>query len=147
MPARAYRRTCNEITTAISKQNGMEEYEGRQARRAGLARGTTHNHEEEQHASAKIQQTCVPHPHPPAYIGDKRFAAACKRVVGKGGATHRHQERKYVIMSCHAAHTREATSARAAPPTETGKNKWPSAREWLSRGANGPALRCNAGQP
>ena len=26
------------------------------------------------------------------------------------------------------------------------KNQWPSAREWLSRGANGPVLRCNAGQ-
>ena len=26
------------------------------------------------------------------------------------------------------------------------KNKWPSAREWLSRGANGPVLRCHAGQ-
>ena len=54
---------------------------------------------------------------------------------------------KYVTMSCHAAHTREATSARPAPPTEARNNRWPSAREWLSRGANGPALRCNAGQP
>ena len=54
---------------------------------------------------------------------------------------------KYVTMSCHAAQTREATSARPAPPTKTRKNRWPSAREWLSRGANGPALRCNAGQP
>ena len=35
--------------------------------------------------------------------GDKRYAAACKRKVGKGGATHRRQERKYVTMSCHAA--------------------------------------------
>ena len=35
--------------------------------------------------------------------GNKRYAAACKRVVGKGGATHRHQEHKYVTMSCHAA--------------------------------------------
>ena len=35
--------------------------------------------------------------------GDKRYAAACKQKVGKGGATHRHQERKYVTMSCHAA--------------------------------------------
>ena len=35
--------------------------------------------------------------------GDKRYAAACKRIVGKGGATHRHQKRKYVTMSCHAA--------------------------------------------
>ena len=26
------------------------------------------------------------------------------------------------------------------------KNQWPSAREWLSRGANGPLLRCNAEQ-
>ena len=26
------------------------------------------------------------------------------------------------------------------------KNQWPLAREWLSRGANGPVLRCNAGQ-
>ena len=26
------------------------------------------------------------------------------------------------------------------------KNQWPSAREWLSRGANGPVLRCNTGQ-
>ena len=26
------------------------------------------------------------------------------------------------------------------------KNQWPSATEWLSRGANGPVLRCNAGQ-
>ena len=72
--------------------------------------------------------------------GNKRYAAACKRVVGKGGATHRHQERKYVTMSCHAAHTREATSARPASPTETRKNKWPLAREWLSRGANGTAV-------
>ena len=54
---------------------------------------------------------------------------------------------KYVTMSCHAAHTREATSARPAPPTGTRNNRWPSAREWLSQGANGPALRCNAGQP
>ena len=54
---------------------------------------------------------------------------------------------KYVTMLCHAADRREATSARPAPPTETRKNRWPSAREWLSRGANGPALRCNAGQP
>ena len=26
------------------------------------------------------------------------------------------------------------------------KNQWLSAREWLSRGANGPVLRYNAGQ-
>ena len=26
------------------------------------------------------------------------------------------------------------------------KNQWPLAREWLSRGANGPVLRCNAAQ-
>ena len=57
------------------------------------------------------------------------------------------EPRKYVTMSCHHAHTREATSARPAPPTETRKNRWPSARVWLSRGANGPAPRCNAGQP
>ena len=63
----------------------------------------------------------MPYPHPPACIGNKRYAAACKRVVGKGGATHRHQERKYVTMSCHAAHTRKATSARPAPPTKTKK--------------------------
>ena len=25
------------------------------------------------------------------------------------------------------------------------KNEWPSAREWLSRGANSRVLRCNAG--
>ena len=54
---------------------------------------------------------------------------------------------KYVTMSCHALHTREATSARPAPPTETRKKRWPWARKWLSWGANGPALRCNAGQP
>ena len=54
----------------------------------------------------------MPTPHPHACSrrrrkgakGDKRYAAACKRIVGKGGATHRHQERKYVTMSCHAAH-------------------------------------------
>ena len=27
-----------------------------------------------------------------------------------------------------------------------GQNRWPSAREWLSREATGPVLRCNAGQ-
>ena len=50
-------------------------------------------------------------PHPHARLrrgrkgakGDKRYAAACKQIVGKGGATHQHQERKYVTMSCHAA--------------------------------------------
>ena len=26
------------------------------------------------------------------------------------------------------------------------QNQWPSAREWLSWGANGPVMRCNAGQ-
>ena len=26
------------------------------------------------------------------------------------------------------------------------KNQWPSAREWMSRGANSPVLRFNAGQ-
>ena len=26
------------------------------------------------------------------------------------------------------------------------KNQSPSARDWLSRGGNGPVLRCNAGQ-
>ena len=51
----------------------------------------------------------TPHPHarlrrrPKGAKGDKRYAAACKQIVGKGGATHRHQERKYVTMSCHAA--------------------------------------------
>ena len=47
----------------------------------------------------------MPTPHPHARLrrrrkgakGDKRYAAACKRIVGKG------QERKYVTMSCHAA--------------------------------------------
>ena len=99
MPARAYPRNRNETTTATSKQRGMEEYEGRQAWLAGRAWGTTHNHEKEQHASAKTQQTYVPHPHPPACIGNKRYAAACKRVVGKEGATHRHEERKYVACN------------------------------------------------
>ena len=50
----------------------------------------------------------MPTPHPQARSrrrrkgakGDKRYAAACKQIVGK--ATHRHQERKYVTMSCHA---------------------------------------------
>ena len=27
------------------------------------------------------------------------------------------------------------------------RKKWPSAREWLARGATGPVPRCNAGQP
>ena len=53
----------------------------------------------------------MPTPHPHARLrrrrkgakGDKRYAAAYKRIVGKGGATHRHQERNYVTMSCHAA--------------------------------------------
>ena len=44
-------------------------------------------------------------------------------------------------MTCHAANR----PARATNGDE--KKKWPSAREWLSRGANGPALRCNGGQP
>ena len=29
---------------------------------------------------------------------------------------------------------------------QSAKNQLPSAKEWLSRGANGPVLRCNAGQ-
>ena len=53
----------------------------------------------------------MPAPHPHARLrrrrkgakGDKRYAAACKQIVGKGGATHLHQERKYVTMLCHAA--------------------------------------------
>ena len=53
----------------------------------------------------------MPTPHPHARLrrrrkgakGDKRYAAAYKRIVGKGGATHRHQECKYVTMSCHGA--------------------------------------------
>ena len=52
----------------------------------------------------------VPTPHPHARLRrrqkgakwDKGYAAACERIVGKG-ATHRHQEQKYVTMSCHAA--------------------------------------------
>ena len=81
--------------------------------------------------------------HPPKeHKGDKT------RITGKDKEGKEQGARsKYVTMSCHAAHTREATSARPAPPTETRKNRWPSAREGLSRGANGPALRCNAGQP
>ena len=62
------------------------------------------------------------------------------RITRKGKAGKEQGARsKYVTMSCHTAHTREATSARPAPPTQTRKNRWPSAREWLSRGANGPA--------
>ena len=53
----------------------------------------------------------MPTPHPHARLrrrqkgakGDKRYGAAYKRIVGTGGATHRHQERKYVTMSCQAA--------------------------------------------
>ena len=36
------------------------------------------------------------------------------------------EPRKYATMSCHAAHTREATSARPAPPTETNKGVEPT---------------------
>ena len=39
------------------------------------------------------------YPHPPACIGSERYAAARKRLVGKEGATHRHQERKYVTCN------------------------------------------------
>ena len=61
----------------------------------------------------------MPTPHPHARLrrrrkgakGDKRYAAASKRIVGKGGATRRHQGRKYVTMSCHAAnHPARATN-------------------------------------
>ena len=43
-----------------------------------------------------------------------------------------------------AGHRQGQCSAQYAVVCE--KNQWPSAREWLSRGANGPVLRCNAGQ-
>ena len=42
-----------------------------------------------------------------------------------------------------AGHRQGQCSAQYAVVCE---NQWPSAREWLSRGANGPVLRCNAGQ-
>ena len=53
----------------------------------------------------------MPSPNPHARLrrrrkglkGDKRYAGACKRIVGNGGATNRHQERKHVTMTCHAA--------------------------------------------
>ena len=43
-----------------------------------------------------------------------------------------------------AGHRQGQCSAPQAVVCE--KNQWPSAREWLSQGANGPVLRCNAGQ-
>ena len=78
---------------------------------------TTHNHEKEQHASAKTQQAYVPHPHPPACIGNKRHAAACKREVGKEGATHRHK----IASMLHATHEGEQPRAKPTPSPHVGK--------------------------
>ena len=41
-------------------------------------------------------------PRPTTCIGNKRYAAAHKQVVGNEGATHRHQERKYKYVTCSA---------------------------------------------
>ena len=89
----------------------------------------------------------VPTPHPHTRLrrrqkgakGDKRYAAACKQIVGKPHTATKNAS----MLPCRAT----PPTARPAPPTETGKKKRPLAREGLSRGANGPALRCNAGQP
>ena len=72
--------------------------------------------------------------------GDKRYAATCKQIVGKGGATHRHQERKYVTMSCHAANR----PARATNRDE--KNEMALGQGVIVTGGSRscPAVQCGA---
>ena len=55
-----------------------------------------------------------------------RSVTATRHTSHKKIRRERREPRKYVTMSCDAVHTREATSARPAPPTETNKGVEPT---------------------
>ena len=74
---------------------------------------------------ARCHGTTKPPP-PHARLHREHNAAATHGTRKDPGEISMLHPRKYVTMSCHASHTREATSARPAPPTETNKGVEPT---------------------